>query len=178
MSSSSHPPATPRDSLATHSARLLFSSSGTPKYRVEDGIYVQEDNYILLELDLSVNEKIFGLGERLGPLVKNGQTVDVWSEDGGKSSELTYKNVPFYMSSRGYGVFINNPGKVKLEVQSEPNTRVNIAIRGESLEHVIIDGPSPKDLLNRYTALTGGPGLSPAWSYGLWLTTCFTTSYD
>jgi alpha-D-xyloside xylohydrolase len=166
--------------LTGHSSRSIavVSSSNTPRYRAEEGMYAQQENYILLELDLSVGEKIYGLGERFGPFVKNGQTIDVWNEDGGTSSELTYKNVPFYMSSRGYGVFINNPGKVMLEIQSERTTRVNIAIQGESLEYMIIAGPSPKDILNRYTALTGRPGLPPAWSYGLWLTTSFTTSYD
>ena len=166
--------------LTGHSFRSIgvVSTKDTDKYRIEEGMYAQEENYILLELDLAVNEKIYGLGERFGPFVKNGQTVEVWNEDGGTSSELTYKNVPFYISSRGYGVFINNPGKVMLEIQSERTTRVNIAIQAESLEYMIIAGLSPKDILNRYTALTGRPGLPPAWSYGLWLTTSFTTSYD
>ncbi|ETI28961.1 hypothetical protein G647_01413 [Cladophialophora carrionii CBS 160.54] len=162
----------------SHRSIAVVSCSDTPRYRAEEGMYAQQENYILLELDLSVGEKIYGLGERFGPFVKNGQTIDVWNEDGGTSSELTYKNIPFYVSSRGYGVFINNPGKVMLEIQSERTTRVNIAIQGESLEYMIIAGPSPKEILNRYTALTGRPGLPPAWSYGLWLTTSFTTSYD
>ncbi|KIW93263.1 uncharacterized protein Z519_05868 [Cladophialophora bantiana CBS 173.52] len=166
--------------LTGHSFRSIavVSSSDTPGYRIEEGMYAQQDNYMLVELDLSVHEKIYGLGERFGPFVKNGQTVDIWNEDGGTSSELSYKSIPFYLSSRGYGVFINNPGKVMLEVQSERTTRVNIVIRGESLEYMVIAGPSPKDILDRYTALTGRPGLPPAWSYGLWLTTSFTTSYD
>jgi alpha-D-xyloside xylohydrolase len=166
--------------LTGHSFRSIgFAvSTATPKYKLEEGMFAQTENYIMLELDLSVGEKIFGLGERFGPFVKNGQAIDMWNEDGGTSSELTYKNVPFYMSSRGYGVFINTPGRVMLEVQSERTTRLNIAIQAETLEYMVIAGPSPKDILNRYTALTGRPGLPPAWSYGLWLTTSFTTSYD
>ncbi|WP_158709672.1 hypothetical protein, partial [Streptomyces sp. NRRL S-15] len=53
------------------------------------------------------------------PYVKNGQSVDIWQADGGTSSELAYKNIPFYLSSRGYGVFVNHPGKVSFEVGSE-----------------------------------------------------------
>lgn len=132
---------------------------------------------MLTEMDLGVNEKIYGLGERFGPLVKNGQTVDIWNEDGGTSSELAYKNIPFYMS-KGYGVFVNHPGKVSLEVQSERTTRVNISVPGEEIEYFVVYGPTPKDVLRRYTALTGQPGLVPAWSYNLWLTTSFTTNYD
>ena len=168
------------EKLTGHSFRSIavVTSTNTPQYNISQGIYAQQESYILLELDLSVHEKVFGLGERFGPFVKNGQAVDIWNEDGGTSSELTYKNIPFYMSSRGYGVFFNNPGKVMLEVQSERTTRVQAAVQGQSLEYMVIAGPSPKDILNRYTALTGRPGLPPAWSYGLWLTTSFTTSYD
>jgi alpha-D-xyloside xylohydrolase len=166
--------------LTGHSFRsiALISDSNTPTYNPAESMFAQSDNYIQLQLDLAVHEKIYGLGERFGPFVKNGQTVDIWNEDGGTSSELTYKNIPFYVSSRGYGVFISHPGKIMLEVQSERTTRVNIAVKGESLEYMVILGPSPKEILNRYTALTGQPGLPPAWSYGLWLTTSFTTSYD
>jgi alpha-D-xyloside xylohydrolase len=163
-----------------HSFRsLAFVEDATSStYRASDQLYAEKDNYIAFALDLSVSEKIYGLGERFGPFVKNGQTVEIWNEDGGTSSELTYKNIPFFLSSRGYGVFINHPGKVMLEIQSERTTRVNIAIQAESVEYMVIAGPTPKDILNRYTRLTGRPALPPAWSYSLWLTTSFTTSYD
>ena len=166
--------------LTGHSFRSigLVSDSNAPVYQPSDGLYAQKEHYMLLELDLSVHEKIYGLGERFGPFVKNGQEVVVWQEDGGTSSNLGYKNIPFYMSSRGYGVFINHSGKVMLEIQSERTTRVNIAVQGEELEYMIVAGNNPKDVLSRYTALTGRPSLPPAWSYGLWLTTSFTTSYD
>ena len=59
---------------------------------------------------LGVGETVYGLGERFGPFVKNGQTVDIWNADGGTSSEQAYKNVPFYLTDRGYGVFVNHPG--------------------------------------------------------------------
>jgi alpha-D-xyloside xylohydrolase len=126
---------------------------------------------MLAGLDLGVGEKVYGLGERFGPLAKNGQVVDMWNEDGGTSSELAYKNIPFYISSRGYGVFVNHPGKVSLEVQSERTTRVNISVAGEEIEYFVVYGATPKDILNRYTSLTGRPSLVPSWSYNLWLTT-------
>ncbi|MDR0475362.1 MAG: alpha-xylosidase, partial [Treponema sp.] len=75
--------------------------------------------FVKEELSLSVGELVYGLGERFGPLVKNGQVVDIWNADGGTASEQAYKNIPFYMTSRGYGVFINDPGKVSLEIGSE-----------------------------------------------------------
>ena len=130
------------------------------------------------QLSIEPGERIYGLGERFGAFVKNGQTVDIWNADGGTSSEQAYKNVPFYLSSRGYGVFVDDPGRVSFEVGSEVNTRVQFSVDGESLEYHVIGGPTPKDVLRRYTALTGRPPRVPAWSFGLWLTTSFTASYD
>ncbi|MEO8907260.1 MAG: alpha-xylosidase, partial [Microbacteriaceae bacterium] len=117
-------------------------------------------------------------GERFGPLVKNGQSVDIWNADGGTSSEQSYKNVPFYLTNRGYGVLVDDTGHVSYEVGSEAVERVQFSVPGERLSFYVIDGPTPKDVLDRYTRLTGRPAIVPAWSYGLWLSTSFTTSYD
>ncbi|MFI2105514.1 alpha-xylosidase [Isoptericola sp. NPDC019693] len=139
---------------------------------LEGGTWVHE------QLSLEPGEHVYGLGERFGPFVKNGQSVDVWNEDGGTSSEQAYKNVPLYLTSKGYGVFVAHPERVSLEVASEVNTRVQFSVEGQSLEYYVIAGPTPKDVLRRYTALTGRPARVPAWSYGTWLSTSFTTDYD
>jgi alpha-D-xyloside xylohydrolase len=125
-----------------------------------------------------VGELVYGLGERFGPVVKNGQSVDVWNADGGTSSEQAYKNVPFYLTNRGYGVLVNDPGHVSFEVGSEAVERVQFSVAGESLEYFVIAGDTPREIIERYTALTGRPAPVPAWSYGLWLSTSFTTDYD
>ncbi|MDH2443616.1 alpha-xylosidase [Amnibacterium sp. CER49] len=134
--------------------------------------------YVHEQLELGVGETVYGLGERFGPFVKNGQTVEVWNADGGTSSEQAYKNVPFYLTNRGYGVFVNEPGHVSFEVGSEAVERVQFSVRGESLEYFLVYGPTPKQVLERYTALSGRPARVPAWSYGPWLSTSFTTDYD
>ncbi len=130
------------------------------------------------QLSLGVGECVYGLGERFTAFVKNGQSVDLWNEDGGTGSEQAYKNIPFYLTNRGYGVFINHPERVALEVASEKVERVQFSVPGQALDYFLIYGPSPKEVLERYTALTGRPALPPAWSFGLWLTTSFTTNYD
>ncbi len=66
-------------------------------------------HYIHEQLNLGVGELVYGLGERFTPFVKNGQVVDLWNEDGGTSSEQAYKNIPFYLTNHGYGVFVNHP---------------------------------------------------------------------
>ncbi|NLK06307.1 MAG: alpha-xylosidase [Spirochaetales bacterium] len=129
-------------------------------------------------LNLSVGETLYGLGERFTPFVKNGQVVDIWNEDGGTSSEQAYKNIPFYLSSKGYGVLVNNPGKVSFELCSEVVTSVQFSVPGQCLDYYLIAGDTLKDVLSSYTLLSGRPALVPPWSFGLWLTTSFVTNYD
>ncbi|HCS2274908.1 TPA: alpha-xylosidase, partial [Shigella sonnei] len=57
-------------------------------------------------------------------------------------------------------------------------SKVQFSVESEYLEYFVIDGPTPKAVLDRYTRFTGRPALPPAWSFGLWLTTSFTTNYD
>lgn len=146
---------------------------GTGYIKTSDGL-----SYVREQLNLDIGECVYGLGERFTHFVKNGQVVDIWNEDGGTSSEQTYKNVPFYITNKGYGVFVNHPERVSFEIGSEVVSKVQFSVPGEYLEYYIIGGESLKDVLKNYTALTGRPHLPPAWSFGLWLSTSFTTNYD
>ena len=137
-----------------------------------------EGPYIHGQLSLGVGECVYGLGERFTAFVKNGQVVESWNKDGGTGSEQAYKNVPFYLTSGGYGVFVRHPENVSFEVANEKVSCVQFSVAGQSLDYYVIYGPSPKEILDKYTALTGRPALPPPWSFGLWLTTSFTTSYD
>ncbi|MEQ0565416.1 alpha-xylosidase [Amycolatopsis sp. NEAU-NG30] len=139
---------------------------------------VDGTHHVREQLDLGVGDVVYGLGERFGPLARNGQEVDIWNADGGSATEQAYKNVPFYLTNAGYGVFVNHPGRVSFEVASTVTSKVQFSVEGQSLEYFVVHGATPKDVLRTYTALTGRPSLPPAWSFGLWLTTSFTTSYD
>ena len=143
--------------------------------------YVQwagKGNFVHEQLTLAVGECVYGLGERFTAFVKNGQVVETWNEDGGTGCDQAYKSVPFYLTNRGYGVLVNEAGPVSFEVASEKVSRVQFSIPGESLDYFVIYGPDPKDVLRKLSALTGRPALPPAWSFGLWLSTSFTTNYD
>lgn len=137
-----------------------------------------EDAYMREQLSLSVGELIYGLGERFSAFVKNGQSVDIWNEDGGTSTEQSYKNIPFYISNKGYGIFVNHPERVSFEVATEMVTKVEFSVPGESLDYFFINGPTMKEVLMRYTDITGKPSLPAPWTFGLWLSTSFTTNYD
>ena len=165
--------------------RVLTSSSGfrgmCHALKKEEGpcsLYPHGQGYMMDSLMLDVGECVYGLGERFGAYVKNGQTVYMWNADGGTASELAYKNVPFYMTNRGYGILVEDTSDVSFEVASEKVERVQFSVEGETLVYDVIYGGTPKGILDVYTALTGRPALLPAWSFGLWLSTSFTTDYD
>jgi len=183
------------DSVVLHSGSLAarirtkggwevtFENDGQPLTRSSSrGMgYVQHregTTFVHEQLTLGVGEYVYGLGERFTALVKNGQVVENINKDGGTGSDQAYKAVPFYLTNRGYGVLVNDTGPVSFEVASERVSRVQFSTAGESLEYFLIAGPTPKDVLRRLTALTGRPALPPAWSFGLWLSTSFTTNYD
>ena len=136
------------------------------------------ESYMDMHLSVDIGEKLYGLGERFTSLVKNGQSVDIWNEDGGTCTEIAYKNIPFYLSSKGYGVFVNDPGPVSFELCSEQVSRAQMSVPGEKIDLIIIGAENMKGALSGYCKITGNPALPPAWSFGLWLTSSFTTSYD
>ena len=160
------------------------------KYRADARMAAQRDDqffndpvdphtaYIREQLALDVGENIYGFGEKFTTFVKNGQNVEIWNADGGTCSEQSYKSIPFYISSKGYGVLVNSAGKVSYEVASDTVSKVSMTLPGEELEYYFFGGENLEQVLVKYTDLTGKPALPPAKSFGLWLSTSFTTEYN
>jgi alpha-D-xyloside xylohydrolase len=118
--------------LGNRSVGLAYSPALTTPKQVED--LRERKHYIFTQTDLGVGESIHGLGERFGAWNKVGQSIEVWNEDGGTSSDQAYKNVSFFLSSKGYGVFIDNPDKVDLEIGSERCSRLQTSVQGQRLK--------------------------------------------
>lgn len=163
-------------SLLPRSVGLAYNPA--PSNQLQTGDLRDFRHYVFTQTTLGVGESVHGLGERFGAFNKVGQAVTLWNADGGTSSDQAYKNVSFWLSSRGYGVFVDTPGRVELEIGSERTSRLQTSVEGQRLKWYLIYGPTPKEVLRRYAVLTGRPGRVPAWSYGLWLSTSFTTDYD
>lgn len=153
--------------------RLTGSTYGSIGY-----IQSEQQTFLREQLSLSVGEYVYGLGERFTSFIKNGQIIDIWNEDGGTSTEQAYKNIPFYLTNRDYGVFVNHAEKVSFEIASEKVSKVQFSVAGDALDYYVIGGSSLKEVIQNYTSLTGKPALPPIWSFGLWLSTSFTTQYD
>ncbi|QIL51169.1 alpha-xylosidase [Weissella coleopterorum] len=155
---------------------------------VSDRQITRADHYMREQLSLLPGTKVYGFGETFGPFVKNGQTIDIINRDGGTGSDQSYKSIPFYIAAKSgiskdakgtyYGVFVNESQPTSFEVATEVVDRVSFSTRGESLEYYIIAGETPKDVLGKYNKLTGGSTLPPEWTFGLWLSTSFTTDYS
>ncbi|MCM1299416.1 MAG: alpha-xylosidase [[Eubacterium] siraeum] len=153
----------------------IYAASGRSFWEYPE---TEVTGYIREQLEMSVGEYFYGFGEKFTPFVKNGQTAEMWNSDGGTCSEQSYKSVPFYISSRGYGIFVNSTDRVSFEVCSDTVSKVSFTLPGEKLEYFVIGGESLENVIESYTDLTGKPALPPAYSFGLWLTTSFTTDYD
>lgn len=162
--------------MGPKSVGFAYSPAPTSSLQIED--MRDFDHFVFTQTDLGIGESVHGLGERFGAFNKVGQAVQLWNADGGTSSEQAYKNVSFWLSSRGYGIFIDTPDRVELEIGSSRCSRVETSVRGQRLRWFLIAGPTPRDVLQRYAVLTGAVPAVPSWSFGLWLSTSFTTNYD
>ena len=126
--------------------------------------------YATENFNLYPGESIFGLGEKFGSLTRVGQTISLWMHDGvGNTSNRSYKHVPFFLSSRGYGVFFNEAKPITFWVGSREVSKVFIAAENNLLDYYFFFGPKPKQVLQQYTSLTGRAHIPPRWSFGTWI---------
>ena len=152
---------------------VTSSSGGALAYiNGRNGSFMRE------QLSLGVGEHVYGLGERFGSFIKNGQSIDIINKDGGTFTEQSYKNIPFYITDNNLGVFVNHTEEISFEVATENVSKVQFSVKGECLDYFLFAGSSMKDVISLYTGLTGRAPKLPDWSFGLWLSTSFTTDYD
>lgn len=120
-------------------------------------------------MSLSPGEKIFGFGESFTQFNKRGSKVVLWVDDAnGTQNETMYKPIPFFMSSRGYGVFMHHSSPISVDVGKFYNPVNTMMIGDDELDLFFFVG-EPKDILNEYTNLTGKAPMPPLWSFGFWM---------
>lgn len=131
--------------------------------------YMGDDNLVTTEnFALSPHEAIYGFGEKFLKLNKVGQTIELYAEDGiGIGTPRTYKNIPFYVSTNGYGVYFNHSAPMTFWVGSKYAGDIQVAVEDEFLDYYIFTGDIKK-VLDTYTDLTGKSSMPPKWSYGYW----------
>ncbi|MDT0642072.1 glycoside hydrolase family 31 protein [Zunongwangia sp. F363] len=118
---------------------------------------------------LEPGEKIFGCGESFTQFNKRGQKVILWTDDAnGVQNETMYKPIPFYMSSRGYGVFMHTSSPISVDF-GKYFSGANKLMLGDDVADLFIFIGEPKDILDEYTNLTGKAAMPPLWSFGFWM---------
>ena len=118
---------------------------------------------------LSPGEKLFGCGESFTRLDKRGQKVVLWANDAnGVETGRMYKPVPFFMSSRGYGMFVHTSAPATFDFGASYGFSNALMLGDDELDLFVFLG-EPKDILNEYTNLTGKAAMHPLWSFGLWM---------
>lgn len=118
---------------------------------------------------LSPGEKIFGCGESFTGFDKRGQKVVLWTDDAnGIQNETMYKPIPFFMSSRGYGMFMHTSSPITCDFGKYFSGINSMMIGDDELDLFVFLGP-PKDILDEYTNLTGKSPMPPLWSFGFWM---------
>jgi alpha-D-xyloside xylohydrolase len=135
----------------------------------------------LVSLALETGESIFGLGEKFGQLNRRGQLIESWNRDAtGVNAELSYKNVPFAWSPRGWGVFVHTSARVIHGVGYSAWSHRSYVIKLDdpTLDLFLIFADSPAEMLEIYTQLTGRTALPPRWSYGAWMSRAFYQTAD
>jgi alpha-D-xyloside xylohydrolase len=141
----------------------LWDSLPTGVSTTSDGRPLATETYALRP-----GEAVFGFGEQFGRLEKSGQTIDLnMVEATGTTTPRAYKNIPFFWTTHGYGVFWNTTARATTWVGSRAAADIQVAIEDDHLDQYVFIG-DPRTILDRYTTLTGKPHVPPRWSFGWW----------
>lgn len=148
-------------------SRCVINTNPTPCCFVRNASNLHRN--IAASFLLSPDEKVYGCGECFTRLNKRGQKVVLWTSDAySTQTSHMYKPVPFFMSSRGYGMFVHTSAPLTLDV-GHSYDEANVVYLGDDHLDLFFFFGSPKEILSEYTALTGRSPMPPLWSFGLWM---------
>ena len=116
------------------------------------------------------DEKFVGTGERFCKMDLAGHTFQLKNQDGqGVNNKRTYKNIPFYLSSEMYGMFLHTSAYCKFSMADFSTRSVQLLVEEPILDIFLIGEENPEKIMFRYKQLTGFPTVPPLWSYGVWM---------
>jgi alpha-D-xyloside xylohydrolase len=135
--------------------------------------YVEEKGQKLratMSFHAEPDECFAGTGERFAKMDLSGRTFQLENQDGqGVNNSRAYKNIPFYYSSRGYGVFVHTTAFTKLALASQSTRSSQVVVEQPLLDVFLLGGETPERVLYNYRSLSGFPTRLPIWSYGIWM---------
>ena len=128
----------------------------------------RDDETLLLRIPLSQGEAIWGFGQRFDAFDMRGRRIESWATDGWNRLDTSYFAVPFFISSRGYGLFVNGTGRLEFDIGASHPDELSILIPGSGVELIAFQG-APAQISQAYTELVGRPRSAPAWIYRPWM---------
>jgi len=116
------------------------------------------------------DECFYGTGERFTKMDLSGKTFQLQNQDGqGVNNRRTYKNIPFYMSSENYGMFLHTTSFAKFSLADHSTRSAQVMVEEALIDFFLIGGENPEEILFSYRQLTGFPSMPPLWSFGIWM---------
>lgn len=116
------------------------------------------------------DECFMGTGERFTKIDLSGKTVQMRNQDGqGVNNRRTYKNIPFYISSEMYGMFLHTTSFSKFSLADHSTRSAQVMVEDTVIDTFLIGGETPEEILYGYRQLTGFPPMPPLWSFGVWM---------
>jgi alpha-glucosidase len=135
--------------------------------------FAQSGAGFVLHKGLAPKEHIFGLGDKTGPLDRRGQSFTLWNTDAYRFQESTdpiYKSIPFFVSAGGpggsYGILLDNTWRSWFDFGKHDPDTLSVGAAGGAIDYYVLYGPKVRQVVERYTDLTGKPPLVPQWSLG------------
>jgi alpha-D-xyloside xylohydrolase len=119
---------------------------------------------------LSPDEKLYGAGEQFVEFDRRGRELTLWHEEPlGTETPRAYKNIPFHLSTNGYGLLLDTTARVHYDFGRSSTASATMSVEDDDFAFLFFYGPSFEDVLARYTAVTGRPSRPPKWSFGTWM---------
>ena len=120
------------------------------------------------------DEHFYGFGEKFADFDKRGQRLVAWNVDAMTvRTEQAYKNVPFFVSSRGYGILVDSVAPIHFDMAATSSASFSFVVPDRALDYYVIAGPDLKTVITRYAGLVSFPILPPKWAFGLWVSSGF-----
>jgi len=129
-----------------------------------------EQHRATFSLEAKADECYYGTGERFTKMDLSGKTFQLRNQDGqGVNNRRAYKNIPFYLSSENYGLFLHTTSFAKFSLADHSTRSAQVLVEESVVDFFLIGGDSPEEILFGYRQLTGFPTMPPLWSFGTWM---------
>lgn len=172
----------PQPTVETNEApRVVRFKLGTPQhpYPLQSGVTPATnaptkfssdagDSSTLLRIKLADGEALWGFGQRYDALNMRGRAMETWIADAWGGGNRSYICAPFFISSEGYGLFVNCSGKVKFDCGAEKSDELRIEVPEAGADVFLFKG-TPREILAEYTKLVGRPQTVPDWVFEPWI---------